>query len=141
MKKKVKLSPQIVGNVGMYYVCFKLSERGWNVMPTARNAKGIDIVAYTPDGKGFKGVQVKSLSKRNPIPLGTNLDKVMGDVWCVVVRQSDDSLVTYLLSPKQIRDGAHEDGNGSWWVEPKMYDLPKYREKWNRFFKIPAAKA
>ena len=141
MKTKAKLSPQIVGNVGMYYVCFKLSELGWNVMPTARNAKGIDIVAYTPDGKGFKGVQVKSLSKRNPIPLGTNLDKVMGDVWCVVVRQSDDSLVTYLLSPKQIRDGAHQDGNGSWWVEPKMYDLPKFREKWNRFFKIPAAKA
>lgn len=45
MKTKEKLSPQIVGNVGMYYVCFKLSELGLNVMPTARNARGIDIVA------------------------------------------------------------------------------------------------
>ncbi|MBP5351661.1 MAG: hypothetical protein J6Y56_06840 [Fibrobacterales bacterium] len=136
MKTKPKLPSQIVGNVGMYYVCFKLSELGWNVMPTARNAKGIDIVAYKPDGKGFLGVQVKSLSKRNPIPLGTNLDKVMGDVWCVVVRQKDDSLVTYLLSPKQIRDGAHEDGKGSWWVEPKKYELPECRENWDGHFPI-----
>ena len=65
----------------------------------------------------------------------------MGDVWCVVVRQSDDSLVTYLLSPKQIRDGAHQDGNGSWWVEPKKYDLPKFREKWDRYFPVQREKA
>ena len=141
MKTKVKLSPQIVGNVGMYYVCFKLSERNWNVMPTARNAKGIDIVAYKPDGKGFKGVQVKSLSKRNAIPLGSSRDKVMGNVWCVVVRQPDDTLVTYLLPPAQIKKAAHQDGKGSWWVEPKEYELPKYREKWGRYFPTQGEKA
>ncbi len=29
---------QVVGNVGLFYVCYKLSRLGWNVMPTARNA-------------------------------------------------------------------------------------------------------
>ena len=131
MKTKVKLSSQIVGNVGMYYVCFRLSELGLNVMPTARNAKGIDIVAYRADGKGFLGIQVKSFSKRCAIPLGTSRDKVMGNVWCVVVRQKDGSLVTYVLTPQQIKDGAHQDGDGSWWVEPKKYELPECRDNWD----------
>ena len=125
----------------MYYVCFKLSELGLNVMPTARNAKGIDIVAYRADGKGFLGIQVKSFSKRSAIPLGASLDNVMGNVWCVVVRQKDGCLVTYVLTPQQIKDGAHQDGDGSWWVEPKKYELPECRENWKCFFKIPDEKA
>jgi hypothetical protein len=52
---------------------------GWNVMPTARNSRGIDIIAYNKEGKDFIGVQVKTLSKRNPVPLGNSLDKIMGD--------------------------------------------------------------
>jgi len=43
----MKLETQIVGNIGMYYACYQLSKLGWNVMPTARNAKGIDIIAYS----------------------------------------------------------------------------------------------
>jgi hypothetical protein len=31
---KHKPSIQIVGNAGLYYVCYELSRRGWNVLPT-----------------------------------------------------------------------------------------------------------
>ena len=31
-------------------------------MPTARNARGIDIIAYNKNGTRFIGVQVKALS-------------------------------------------------------------------------------
>lgn len=41
-----KINQQIVGNKGLYYCYYQLSLLGWNVMPTARNARGIDIVAY-----------------------------------------------------------------------------------------------
>ena len=68
---------QITGNIGLYYVCYQLSRRGWNVMPTARNARGIDIVAYK-GSKGFIGIQVKTLSKPAPVPLGTSLEKISG---------------------------------------------------------------
>lgn len=44
--KKNKLPKQVVGNVGLYYVCYELSKRGWNVLPTSRNAKGVDIIIY-----------------------------------------------------------------------------------------------
>jgi hypothetical protein len=40
---------QTVGNIGLFYVCYRLSRMGWNVMPTARNAKGIDILVYSQD--------------------------------------------------------------------------------------------
>jgi hypothetical protein len=43
------LNPQLTGNVGLYYCCYRLSLLGWNVMPTARNARGVDIIAYSRD--------------------------------------------------------------------------------------------
>lgn len=63
--------PQVVGNAGMYYAAYRLSLLGWNVMPTARNARGIDLLAYDATGKHFKGFQIKALSKRAPVPLGS----------------------------------------------------------------------
>gem|GEM_PF-3520205 len=40
---------QVTGNIGLYYACYQLSRMGWNAMPTARNARGIDIIAYNRD--------------------------------------------------------------------------------------------
>ena len=75
---------QIVGNIGLYYVCYKLSRMGWNAMPTARNARGVDIIAYNFDCSRMISIQVKALSRKNPVPLGTSLDRVMGDFWVIV---------------------------------------------------------
>jgi hypothetical protein len=62
------LDPQITGNVGLYYCCYRLSLLGWNMMPTARNARGVDVIAYSRDASRVVGVQVKALSKRNRHP-------------------------------------------------------------------------
>ena len=45
------LNQQIVGNIGLYFVSYRLSRLGWNVMPTARNARGIDLLIYSQDAK------------------------------------------------------------------------------------------
>jgi len=50
------LDQQITGNVGLYYCCYRLSLLGWNVMLTARNARGVDIIAYNKDATRFIGV-------------------------------------------------------------------------------------
>jgi hypothetical protein len=34
-----KLPKQVVGNTGLYCVCYQLSKRGWNAPPASRNAK------------------------------------------------------------------------------------------------------
>ncbi len=71
-----KKPSQVVGNAGLFYVCYKLSMLGWNVMPTSRNARGIDVMCFSMDGTRMLSVQVKSLSKKNPVPIG--VDHVYG---------------------------------------------------------------
>jgi len=43
---------QLTSNVGLYHVCYQLAKRGWNVMPTSRNARGVDIIIYNYDARG-----------------------------------------------------------------------------------------
>ncbi len=57
---------------------------GFNVMPTARNAKGVDIVGYDDCGKAFT-VQVKTLTKCNAIPLSGGANHLLADYFVVVV--------------------------------------------------------
>lgn len=75
-------------------------------MPTARNARGVDIIAYNQDCTRMIGVQVKTLSKKNPVPLGTSLDKVMGDFW-VIVNDVAKSPQTYIMLPREVMKRAH----------------------------------
>jgi hypothetical protein len=130
-----KLDPQITGNIGLYYTCYHLSMLGWNVMPTARNARGVDIVAYDRSATHFIGVQVKPLSKRNPVPLGTTLEKVMGDFWVIVNKVATPSPSAFVLLPDEVRELAHrgeKEGRVSFWLQPTSYDQDGFREAWHR---------
>jgi hypothetical protein len=103
-------------------------------MPTARNARGVDIIAYTRDAKRFIGIQVKALSKRNPVPLGTSLEKIMGD-FRVVVNRVAASPSAFILLPSEVKERAHrgeKDGRVSFWLQPTDYDLEHFREAWER---------
>ena len=134
METTMKLETQVTGNIGMYYACYKLSCMGWNVMPTARNASGIDIIAYNKEGSNFIGVQVKALSKRNPVPLGNSLEKIMGDFW-VIVTNVCQSPAVYILRPDEVKSLAkrgEKDGRISYWLQPTAYDTPEFKEAWRR---------
>ncbi len=129
------LDPQLTGNVGLYYCCYRLSLLGWNVMPTARNARGVDIIAYSRDASRFVGVQVKTLSKRNPVPLGISLDKIMGDFWVIVNKVASPSPSAFILLPSEVRKRAHrgeKDGRVSYWLQPGEYEENTFREAWER---------
>lgn len=129
------LNPQVTGNAGLYYCCYRLSLLGWNVMPTARNARGVDIIAYNEGGSRFLGIQVKALSKRYPVPLGTSIEKCLGDFWIIVNKVATDSPSAFILLPSEIRSLAHrgeKDGRVSYWLQPPSYDQPQFREQWER---------
>jgi hypothetical protein len=68
-----------VGNIGMYYAAYRLSQQCWNVMPTGRNARGVDPLIYGVNAHIYNGIQVTALSKRSPVPLGRTLDGFIGD--------------------------------------------------------------
>lgn len=61
-----RLDPQITGNVGLYYCCYRLSLMGWNVMPTARNARGVDLIAYDHDASRMISIQVSPPDEYSP---------------------------------------------------------------------------
>ena len=126
---------QTIGNIGLYYICYRLSLYGWNVMPTARNAKGIDIVAYSQNGQKRILIQVKTLSKKSPVPLGTKLDNLIGDFVVVCVRAYPNEPDCFVLTPEEIIQLAHrgiKDSKISYWLQPKDYHCEQFKEKWGR---------
>ncbi|MHA6847373.1 hypothetical protein [Ralstonia syzygii] len=130
----MKLDSHITGNVGLYYCCYRLSLLGWNVMPTARNARGVDIIAYNGSASRFIGIQVKSLSKRHSVPLGPTLDKIMGDFW-VIINHVASEPQAFILSPSEVKEHAshnEKDGVTSYWLDPPRYDHEAFRERWER---------
>jgi hypothetical protein len=137
----MKLDAQVVGNAGLYYVSYRLSLLGWNAMPTARNARGIDIVIYNRSGSTFHGIQVKSLSKRAPVPLGGSLEKIMGDFWVIVNRVASNPSA-FVLLPREVKRLAHrgeKEGRVSYWLQPNSYETEGFREAWERIGRGDAA--
>ena len=121
-------------DLGLYHACYRLSRLGWNAMPTSRNARGVDIIAYDCDCVRKISIQVKALSKRSPVPLGTSLDKVMGDFW-IIINNLDEAPGCYVLLPDEVKDLAHrgeKDGRVSYWLQPGAYDKETFREAWGR---------
>ncbi len=108
---------------------------GWNVMPTSRNARGIDIIAYSTESPPrVVMVQVKALSKRNPVPVGTRLDKIMGDFWVIVIDVLEKPRA-FVMQPSEVTDRVHrgeKDGRVSYWLQPASYDQEDFLEKWDR---------
>ena len=133
-----KKSTQITGNIGLYYVCYQLSRRGWNVLPTARNAKGIDIVAYKEPGEDFISIQVKTLSGRQPVPLGKSREKIAGDYWIIVTNVSAEppDPHVFILRPDEVKQGTvHRKNGGTSWLNrkgPKGYESADYQDAWHR---------
>lgn len=104
-------------------------------MPTARNARGIDIIAYSSDASRFKGIQVKALSKRSPVPLGLSLDKCIGDFWIIVNQVASEAPQAFILIPAEVRALAHrgeKEGRVSFWLQPNRYEQPQFKGAWER---------
>jgi len=130
----MKLETQIVGNIGMFYTCYELSLMGWNVMPTSRNARGIDIIAYDSEATNYIGVQVKTLSKRNAVPLGNSLEKIMGDYWVIVDKVATEPRA-FILLPSEVKKLAkynEKNGKRSYWLNPPEYDQENFHSAWSR---------
>lgn len=130
-----RLATQTVGNMGLYFVCYRLSQLGWNVMPTARNARGIDILAYSQSGDRFVTVQVKALSKRNAVLLGPSLDGFIAEFVVVCRKVRTDRPESFVLASRDVVERAHRGGSDSkvtYWLETKAYESNEFRERWDK---------
>ncbi len=130
-----KQTHQVTGNAGLFYASWRLSQLGWNVVPTARNTRGVDLMACNGNFTKSHAVQVKALtSRRSPVPLGSTLDKVMGDWWLIVVGVHEVEPCVYVLTPAEVRAAAacNKSGAAAYWLGPKHYQLDEYRNAFDR---------
>ena len=134
---------QVIGNVGMYFVAYRLSQMGWNVMPTSRNARGIDLLAYDAMATRHLGIQVKALSKPNPpVPLGLSIENLMGDWWIIVTKAATPNPECFIINPDEVHRLAHrgeKEGRVSYWLQPSKYHTDEFREAWDRIGRGDAA--
>ena len=103
-------------------------------MPTARNARGIDVVAYSQDGRRFLGIQVKALSKRAPVPLGKSRETLMGEFWIIInkVVYEPTAFILKLEEVKQLAHRGKKNGRISFWLQPSAYEADRFHEAWDR---------
>jgi len=128
---------QITGNVGLFYVAYKLSTMGWNVLPTSRNAKGIDIVAYSEDFKVIKKIQVKSFSKIEAVNIGKNKDMLPADFY-VMVSFVYTKPEAYILTAEDV-SGLLTHNKAGYWLQKKGsrkepekgFKKEKFLERWD----------
>lgn len=130
------MGKQVVGNAGMYYAAYRLSLLGWNVMPTARNARGIDLLAYDATGNVFKGFQIKALSKSDPVPIGSGVEGLMGHWWIIVSDIAANANPNcFIMTPSEVGERAQrreKGGRVSYFLQPKSYRTDEFLEKWDR---------
>lgn len=125
-----------VGNAGLFYCCYRLAQLGWNVLPTSRNAKGIDIVIYGADGKTVQKVQVKTVSKKSAVPLGSNPTYDMSDVVLVCrLGKVNEHPTVFLMRPKEIDKCRHKgdpakskNEKSAYWLQYKDYE--PHKDRW-----------
>ncbi|RDD52661.1 hypothetical protein BA065_00055 [Nanoarchaeota archaeon NZ13-N] len=126
-----KYSPSHIGIIGVFYVCYELSKRGWIALPTTRNTKGVDIVIYNSfNPKQFYTIQVKTLTGKNPVPFGSN-PQLFAD-FVIIVRNIFDKPEVFILRSDEVKNKlAKNEKNGriSYWLSPKEYE--EFKDNWS----------
>jgi hypothetical protein len=62
-----KLPQRLARNAGVFYVCHRLSQMGWNATPTTRYARGRNVVIDS-EGEESSHAAGRNLSGRPPPP-------------------------------------------------------------------------
>jgi hypothetical protein len=135
VQDEMKLDPQTVRNMGLSYVRYQLSHRGWKVMPTARNVRGVDFLIYRQDASRELTIKVKALSRRAAVPLGATLDNLLAEYLVVCRKVIEDNPECFILTTEEVKELANrneKDGRVSYWLEPRDYETEQFQEKWGR---------
>lgn len=133
---------QIIGNQGLHFVAFMLSRRGFNLAITARNSKGADILIYNDECDSVKTIQVKSVTDRYSVNVGSAKDKeivpqLICDYW-IFVNLGYASPRCYIFTRDEAQAivkrnyNAGKDDKFNWWLQRADIYLPEFEEKWEK---------
>ncbi len=114
-----------VEKAGVYYVCYKLSKLGWNVLPTSCNEKGVDILIWDQslERKRMHTIEVKSAyTNKRPVDLHNFIADYL--VICTNIRLQKKPLTIYICKREQIK----KDGHGNDTINHSYYK--KFKNQW-----------
>ena len=127
---------QMTHNKAVDHVCYKLSELGWNVMPTALDAGGVFIRCVNEEESQTIFVKVRGRGTRDiAVSIPPSRDKIMGDFWIIVTELDYGAPTCYILLPDEIEEARetniNKKGEISHWFDRK-YDIERFKENWER---------
>jgi len=70
MAKQTTGGNQVIANIGLFHVCYELSRRGFNVVPTSRNTRAVDVIVGSADFSKHATMQVKTSATDMGIHIG-----------------------------------------------------------------------
>ncbi len=128
----MELPKQLIANIGLFHVCYELSRRGLNVVPTSRNTRAVDVIVGSADFNQHKTVQVKTstidigvyIGKKTKFPTkeAALRETSLADFW-VYVRL--DMNAGFAVLRVTVWEGSDEDllmeGKNDWWYRPWDY--------------------
>lgn len=133
VKTNKRYSNKMIHNIALYYTAYILSRRGWKVSPNSRDG-GIDIEIYSQDGTKKHTIQVKGLSKRNPVPFGSNLNNLIAEFYVIVLlNELKSEPWTFVLKKENIIEKLEEkvkNGKVSYWLNDMKF-LSEFKDKWD----------
>ena len=127
-----KLPQRLVRNAGVFYVCHRLSRMGWDATSATRYSSGPNVVIDSEDAERTWRLKVRSLSKRDLVPLGKDPD-IDADWLVVCTRVRTDSPKCFVMTPDEVSKLATRDKRGpSHWLDQRDYDTEEFAERWDR---------
>ena len=114
----MKISKNLCGIAGTYYVAAELSKRGYVALVTIKNTSGIDLLVSSEDSFNSIGIQVKTnqndenqrwiLSKKNEDLQGANL------IYVFVNLKQDNSRPDFYIVPSEIVANTVKESHSTW---------------------------
>jgi hypothetical protein len=73
-----KLPPHFVRNAGVFYVCHRLSQMGWNAIPTMRYARGPNVLIESCKSRNLREFPFSALPRVAPYCVSGGVRVVSG---------------------------------------------------------------
>ncbi len=132
-RKASALAKQRNGSEGVFLVCAELARRGFIVSPTARNAKGADILVTDLDCMRAFTVQVKTNAESPNFWLVDRPERPGSAcmIFVLVNLNGHKRPPDFFVVPSaDLRAATRLDGNGQW---PSFYRDDRYKDNWGLF--------
>lgn len=121
----MKISKQICGVAGEYYVAAELSRRGYLAAITLRNSKGVDILVSNPEGDKLVSIQAKTTQNKQKWILSKKVEEEKSEnkyfVFVNIPEVITESPKYYIVSSTNLAKNIYE-GHRRWLSEPGKND-------------------